>query len=238
MLFVNALECPFAQRTWITLLEKGIEFERRDVALRKPDGEYVGDDKPAWWLEMNPLGKVPVLHDAGRSFYESVVCNELLDDLHPDPPLRPDGPWGRARMRLVIERFNQRFVPNFYRVLLRAEERRAEPLAEMFEELDWLETQASTDGPWLCGERFTLADAALAPFFGRFRVLEHYRGLDLLEGRERLTRWSARVWKRPSFVGTRETPGDFDGSWRDYMIEVYETYASGEPASTSAQDFA
>ena len=31
-------ECPFAQRVWIALLEKGIKFDKQEVDLREDDG--------------------------------------------------------------------------------------------------------------------------------------------------------------------------------------------------------
>ncbi len=49
------------------------------------------DEKPEWFLKLNPLGKVPTLaYKEGantHSVYESNICNEFLDDYHPDHPL-------------------------------------------------------------------------------------------------------------------------------------------------------
>ena len=51
--------CPFAQRTWITLLEKGIPFRYVEVALKDPKTGlwHQLDAKPEWFLNLNPLGK-------------------------------------------------------------------------------------------------------------------------------------------------------------------------------------
>ena len=47
----------------------------------------------------NPAGYVPALEIDGRSFAESVAIIEYLDETHPEPPLLPKDPVGRARVR-------------------------------------------------------------------------------------------------------------------------------------------
>src|SRR5690606_14684875 len=44
--------CPYVQRAVIALLEKGVPFERVYINL---------DEKPAWFRQISPLGKVPLL---------------------------------------------------------------------------------------------------------------------------------------------------------------------------------
>jgi hypothetical protein len=44
--------CPFVQRAVITLKHKNIDFDITYIDLAEP---------PDWFLEMSPLGKVPVL---------------------------------------------------------------------------------------------------------------------------------------------------------------------------------
>ena len=64
-------------------------------------------DKPAWFLEKNPTGTVPVLELDGQVVYESAVTMEYLDDLYPQKPLIPKDPFAKAQMRILIERFNK-----------------------------------------------------------------------------------------------------------------------------------
>jgi glutathione S-transferase len=49
---------------------------------------------------MNPKGVVPTLVHDGVPIIESTLICEYLDESFPVPPLRPDHPTGRARMRL------------------------------------------------------------------------------------------------------------------------------------------
>ena len=52
--------CPYAQRTFIALLEKGLPFHYKEVSLRdsKTGLWYPLNKKPQWFTSLNPLGKV------------------------------------------------------------------------------------------------------------------------------------------------------------------------------------
>ena len=55
-----------------------------------------------------------------RTVYESLICNEYLEDAYHDaPPLLPAHPADRARARIIMDRWNSRFTPHFYRFLVR-----------------------------------------------------------------------------------------------------------------------
>ena len=82
--------CPYAQRTRMVLIEKGIEFELTEIDLY---------ERPAWFREVSPYGKVPVLRHDGRVVYESAIINQYLDEVFPEPPLMPADPYGRAQVQ-------------------------------------------------------------------------------------------------------------------------------------------
>lgn len=71
--------------------------------------------------------QVPILayRDANErltTVYESLICNEFLEDYapHPEyPPLFPLHPGEKATARLIIDRFDRKFIPNFYGILVR-----------------------------------------------------------------------------------------------------------------------
>lgn len=52
--------CPFAQRTWIALEEKKLTFKIVEVAIKDPSSGLWKqlDEKPQWFLNLSPLGKV------------------------------------------------------------------------------------------------------------------------------------------------------------------------------------
>ena len=86
--------CPYVQRAAIALGEKGVPFERVVIDL---------DNKPEWFLEISPLGKVPLLliEDDGEqtALFESAAICEYLDETQPGPRLHPGDALLRARHR-------------------------------------------------------------------------------------------------------------------------------------------
>lgn len=239
LLFISSLECPFAQRTWIALEEKNADYETRHIQLRTSAlGEYAPEDKPEWFLEMNPLGKVPVLRTTtGETLYESAVCNEFLEDVLPDPPLLPDDSVRAGRARLAIARFNEHFVPNFYKLLLKSDpEDRKKASTTLHRELDWLTQKSDSSGPWFLGNFFSLADCAIVPFLLRLPVLNYYRNFE--SPTKLIEPWTKSAPDRGSINSTLKTPDPYDGNWDDYMLDVYQSYAERIPKSTSARDYA
>jgi glutathione S-transferase len=86
----------------MALAEKGIEHEVVQVDL---------SDRPEWLLELNPPnGRVPVLD----GLPESEVIMELLEELHPDPPLLPGDPVERGRTRCLVQRFDANLGGDYY----------------------------------------------------------------------------------------------------------------------------
>jgi maleylacetoacetate isomerase len=84
-----------ACRVRIALAMKGVQAEEIPVNLMQ--GEQL---KPGY-LAVNPLGVVPSLitDDGGTPLFESLAIIEYLDETHPQPPLLPKDPKGRARVR-------------------------------------------------------------------------------------------------------------------------------------------
>ncbi len=80
-------------RVRIALNLKGLAYEPAFVHL--PLGEHRGADYGA----VNPQTLVPTLDDAGKRITQSLAIIEYLDETHPEPPLLPPDPPGRARVR-------------------------------------------------------------------------------------------------------------------------------------------
>src|SRR5690606_28258899 len=82
-----------AQKVRLQLAEKRIPYEVVDVDLMR--GEHL---QPAY-LKINPKGLVPALVHDGAPVVESTVIMEYIEDVFPEPPLRPAAALDRARMR-------------------------------------------------------------------------------------------------------------------------------------------
>lgn len=85
-----------AQKVRLVLAEKGLAWESRYIDPGLDKRQQHDPD----YLRLNPRGLVPTLVHDGRAIRESQVILEYLDDVFPDPPLRPADPYARAQMRL------------------------------------------------------------------------------------------------------------------------------------------
>src|SRR3569832_1509155 len=79
--------CPYVQRAVIALKEKGVPFERVDIDLA---------NKPDWFLNLSPLGKVPVL------VVSNVIC-EYIEETQGGGKLHPTDALERAEHRAWME---------------------------------------------------------------------------------------------------------------------------------------
>ena len=82
-------------RVRVAMALKGVKAEEISIDLLK--GKQNTDD----YLAVNPQGVVPalVLDEGGPPLFQSLAILEYLDEMHPQPPLLPKDPRGRARVR-------------------------------------------------------------------------------------------------------------------------------------------
>jgi glutathione S-transferase len=94
-----------SQKVRITLAEKGQAWTSHHLDLRKAE-----QHRPEY-LKLNPNGVVPTLIVDGVPIIESTVIIQYLDELFPEPPLRPTDPLGLANMRLWMKRLDEDIHP-------------------------------------------------------------------------------------------------------------------------------
>ncbi|MDP9895448.1 glutathione S-transferase [Variovorax boronicumulans] len=96
-----------SRRVRLCLAEKGLAYESIPIDMGKQEHH-----SPAY-LAMNPNGVVPaLLLDNGASLYESSTICEYLDDVHPQPPLRPADAFDRAVMRNFVRWTDEKSLPH------------------------------------------------------------------------------------------------------------------------------
>ncbi|WP_035055035.1 glutathione S-transferase family protein [Andreprevotia chitinilytica] len=179
--------CPYVQRAVITLLEKGVPFERTYIDLA---------NKPDWFLALSPLGKVPVLKVGDEVLFESAVIAEYLDETT-EPRLHPTDPLQKAKHRAWIE-FASAGLMSLWNFYVAADDKAfAAARADIESKLDRLESVLG-DGPLFAGTSFSLVDAAFGPFFRYFPVLESLGETGWFDGRPKVKRWADALLSRPS----------------------------------------
>ena len=87
-------------RVRFALSAKKLAYESRAVNLA------TGEHRLDAHAPQIPTGFVPSVVIDGKMMVESVAIIELLEDLFPDPALFPRDPWGRARVRALVEVIN------------------------------------------------------------------------------------------------------------------------------------
>lgn len=138
----------------------------------------------------------------------------------------------------IIDHFSSKFVPLFYRVLVRQDkEQQTEVAKEIQEQLHWLEDRVDSKGPYFMGKEFSMVDVALLPWFIRLFILEHYRGFGLPAECQRLAAWQQRASKRQSVVDTCTGSEESKAIYHEQLLQHYSRYADASANSTSAHDF-
>jgi glutathione S-transferase len=179
--------CPFVQRSVITLLEKGIDFDITYIDIKDP---------PQWFLDISPFGKVPVLRAGDTVLFESAVINEYLDEVNP-PPLHPTDPLQRAINRMWIE-YGSNLNFELHSIMVEKDAGKwAAKVAETKKEFARVEQQLG-EGPFFNGEHFSLADAAYAPPLVRSQLLDEHFGIGLLNETPKMAAWGTVLAQRES----------------------------------------
>ena len=88
-----------AAKVRVALAEKSLSFESQLLRL---DGDQFEPD----YLALNPAAVVPTLVHQGRAITESNVILEYLEDVFPEPRLRPGDPYSRAQARILMQRLD------------------------------------------------------------------------------------------------------------------------------------
>jgi glutathione S-transferase len=190
-LLVSFKTCPWVQRSAIVLREKNTPFEFRHI---EPD------NRPDWFLAISPHKKVPVLRiDDKVSLFESSAINEYLDETI-TPRLHPDDPVARAINRAWTD-----YVPTFSEMVTGqayaddevAYKAAIAKIPVAFERLERA-LAAQGVGPLFNGAKYSLVDAAYAPFLQRYVFLDRIRPLGVIEKFPRLKAWTDVLMRRTS----------------------------------------
>lgn len=89
-----------AYRVRIALNLKGLAYEMAPIHLTKEGGQH----KTAAYRAVNAQMRVPALTlDSGETLIQSLAIIDYLDEIHPQPPLLPSDPIGRAHVRAIAQ---------------------------------------------------------------------------------------------------------------------------------------
>lgn len=207
--------CPFVQRAWIVLEEKGIPYQYREVNPYKKEKHFLGtvsDTIPLSHtvqcdahlsVDINPRGLVPAVEYNGCTLYESLILCEFFEDTFPNtgPHILPTDSVDRAYARIWIDHLTKQFLPTFMRLVQSQDKtKQDEALEYMYEALRTFAKEIK--GPYFLGEQFSLVDAAIAPWIIRDHIIGTHRGYERTTVSAMWARYAALVEQRPSVLNT------------------------------------
>jgi glutathione S-transferase len=156
----GSLLCDFA----------GLDVDEQLVESTDPDAR-------AELLLLAPSFRVPCLHIDGWEIWGVLAIAEFLNERFPDSGLFPSDPQHRARCRSVSGEMHSGFanLRSAMPMNLRARHTDFKVWSGVEADIErittiWAECLVSGGGPYLFGERPTLADAMYAPVCTRFRT--------------------------------------------------------------------
>lgn len=235
--------CPFAQRTWIACEESGAKYLWREINPYEVDPAQAGgytklslslEEKRRLYpdfVDASPRGLVPAIaHPSdgrgGRTVvWESLPAAEYVNAVFGDGSLVPGDPWERAMTQIWCDHCTNRIQKQYYAALMAHDvDQSRQHLEQCFAECRALARAMSSRGPYFWGDRFSLVDVALAPFWQRMIwVGGHYCNLQFPENdREfrRLRKWWKAVAARPSVRATLVCKPRLIASYSDYATNV------------------
>jgi len=198
-------------RPWFLLAALDIPFSERLIPLYAPGSrERV--------LAESPTGKVPALHDAEITVWESLAICEYVADRFPDRAVWPRDVAARAEARSVAAEMHAGFAALRTEMPMncRARGRRVTPSAAAAQDIARIQsvwrdcrTRFGSDGPWLFGA-FSAADAMFAPVAFRFAtygvasddVVQAYA--DTILNHAAIKRWAADGAAEPQVLEANE----------------------------------
>jgi len=199
--------CPFVQRSVITLLEKKVKFNISYIDL---------DEPPQWFLQLSPLGKVPLLRVGETALFESAVINEYLDEMTP-PSLHPSDPLQKAQNRSWIE-FASVLLGHTYRLMTTEDESTYKQETEgLREKFSLLEAQLG-QGPYFNGPQLSLIDCAFAPLFKHIASIDNAHPLNLYNNHPKIDAWQSALLSRPAVQSS--VVEDYDALYTAYLQQA------------------
>lgn len=196
---------PNSRRVWITLLEKGLDFELVEVKL---NGEQF---KPEF-LAINPFNHIPALVDDGFNVVESLAILDYLEVKYPTPSMLPKDAKDLAIVRMVEMVSVNELLPAItplMSVMLDLPGKNAEAIEQaktkISTALNFFENLLD-QRPYFGSDSLTLADVvagSIVPWLPKAGIyLDEYPKLKV---------WSDRLVARPAWQTTQATPEMIEG---------------------------
>ncbi|KAL6977304.1 Glutathione S-transferase dhar1, mitochondrial [Sarracenia purpurea var. burkii] len=188
-------DCPFTQRVLLTLEEKKIPYKYHPINV---------SDKPQWFLEVNPEGKVPVIKFDDKWIPDSDVIVGHIEEKFPERPLSPPPEFASVGSKIF---------PSFVKFLKSKDPSDGTEQA-LLDELKALDEHLKEHGPYVNGEDISAVDLSLAPkLYHLDVVLDHFKGWKIPESLTHVHDYKKLLYSRESFKKTQAAKEHVIAGW-------------------------
>ncbi|GMH10507.1 hypothetical protein Nepgr_012348 [Nepenthes gracilis] len=199
-------DCPFCQRVLLTLEAKNVPY-----ALHLIDTS----NKPQWFLDINPEGKVPVIKLDDKWVADSDVIVGLIEEKFPDPPLST--PPEHATV-------GSKIMPAFIKFLKSKDPDDGSEQA-LIEQLKALDDHLKAHGPYIAGEKITAVDFSLAPKLYHLEItLGHFKGWSVPEDLTHFHNYMKLLFSHEAFEKTRAGKEHVVAGWAPKFHFRFDPY--------------
>lgn len=177
-------DCPFSQRVLLTLEEKQVPYNMKFIDT---------SNKPDWFLQANPEGKVPVIKIDDKWIPDSDVITQILEEKYPEPPLAIP-----PEKATVGSRIFSTFIG-----FLKSKDPNDGTEQALLNELRAFDEYLKDNGPFINGEKISAADLSLAPKLYHLKVaLGHFKKWSVPEEFTYVQNYMKALFSRESFQRT------------------------------------
>ncbi|KAJ4807616.1 Chloride intracellular channel protein 1 [Rhynchospora pubera] len=185
-------DCPFSQRVLLTLEEKHIPYHTKLIDV---------SNKPHWFLQISPEGKVPVLkYQDGTWHPDSDVITQYLEDKNPNPSLATPPQFASVGSKIF---------PTFV-TFLKSKDPNDGSEQALLTELRSLDQHLNSHGPFINGDKISAADLSLAPKLYHLKVaLGHFKGWTVPQAFTHVNNYMNALFSRESFKNTKPAGDEY-----------------------------
>ncbi|OJA19837.1 hypothetical protein AZE42_07785 [Rhizopogon vesiculosus] len=161
---------PYSHRIELALAEANIKYKNYEVDLF---------NKPKWFAaKINPIGKVPAITYGGPDvdpedpsplsfkLAESSVILQFVAELYPESGLLPKDPVERAKVLFFMDTVDRHFDRPGNEWM----GGRTESYEGYLKGVEMIQGLLSEGSEFAVGDRYTIADACIAPLLSRFKI--------------------------------------------------------------------
>lgn len=188
-------DCPFCQRVLLTLEEKKVPYKLHLINF---------SDKPQWFLEISPEGKVPVVKIDDKWVADSDVIVGILEEKYPEPSLKTPPEFATVGSNIF----------GTFIKFLKSKDANDGSEQNLLNELKALDEHLKGHGPFIAGEKISAVDLGLGPKLYHLDItLGHFKKWSVPENLTSLNNYMKLIFSRDSFVKTKPAKEHVIAGW-------------------------